>query len=259
MAWRWSGNGCNIGMARAIIQAILAITWPLIAGADLAVKLPALMISGLVLLIFILTIWLVLFTIAPDTNSNIASVNSADSVSETESREPVSAGLRIIGKSEFQQPAAPNNDSSRWLERLPAVERPNPIVDETNRGKHIRLVRPILLSIGALKTNLGEFKLADIVPLEIDQKCGNSNRKFPCGRMARTALRALIRGRTVDCWIDPETTMPGRNRGTCEIVGRDLSEWLVAQGWARPISEGSFASALNAARINRRGQWRDHR
>ncbi len=259
MAWRWSGNGCNIGMARAIIQAILAITWPLIAGTGLVVKLPALMISGLVLSLFIFTAWLVLFTIAPDTSSNIAPVNSADSVSEAGSREPVSVGLRIIGKSEFQQPAAPNNDSSRWLERLPAIERTNPTVTATKRGKHIRLVRPILLSVGTLKTISNEFDLVDIIPLKVDQKCGDLNQEFPCGRMARTALRALIRGRTVDCWIDPETTIHSRNRGTCEIAGRDLAEWLVAQGWAMPIGEGSFASALNAAKINRRGQWRDYR
>jgi endonuclease YncB( thermonuclease family) len=51
--------------------------------------------------------------------------------------------------------------------------------------------------------------------------------------MARTALRALIRGRTLNCRMTGDDAQNGKITTSCKVGKTDIGQWLVDQGWTR--------------------------
>jgi endonuclease YncB( thermonuclease family) len=128
----------------------------------------------------------------------------------------------------------------------PAPPPPRPARSE-------RVYHPIVVSAGVIKAGGRDIHLAGVVAPEFDTTCGQGSAAWPCGRMARAALRQFIRGRAVECAVPPgadEIPSPG----TCSVGGKSLSEWLVAQGWARPAG-AAYAALEDAARRARLGLW----
>lgn len=75
--------------------------------------------------------------------------------------------------------------------------------------------------------------------------------QWPCGRAARTAFRAFMRGRAVTCDF-PEGDVPDRLSTTCRIGQRDIGAWLVENGWARAAGS-AYAQQAKAATEAKRG------
>jgi endonuclease YncB( thermonuclease family) len=117
------------------------------------------------------------------------------------------------------------------------------------------LFNVIVLSAGTLKAGDRTIHLAGVAAPEFKRRCGAAAAAWPCGRMARAALRRLIRGRAVEC--DLPAGMAGAVAARCRVAGEDLSAWLVAQGWAADGEEHAAAEA--AAREARLGLWGDGR
>lgn len=70
---------------------------------------------------------------------------------------------------------------------------------------------------------------------------------WPCGRRALAGVRAVVRGRAVDCPL-PEKVRRGDFVADCTVGGADLAERLVASGWARALDrEGRLVEAERAA------------
>jgi endonuclease YncB( thermonuclease family) len=133
-------------------------------------------------------------------------------------------------------------------------EAPAPHIREARMQ---RLYNAIVLSAGVLKVRDREIRLAGIEAPDFDLRCGEGAEAWPCGRMARAALRSLIRGRAIECEVPPGAhEIPDSAR--CQVAGEDMSEWLVANGWARHAAE-PLAQAENAAREAKLGLWSERR
>lgn len=77
----------------------------------------------------------------------------------------------------------------------------------------------------------------------------NAHRVDPGGKDASTALRGLVMGKPVICYLDG-TTARGRPVGVCHVDGVDVGRVLVRDGFARDCprySGGRYADAERAA------------
>jgi endonuclease YncB( thermonuclease family) len=125
------------------------------------------------------------------------------------------------------------------------------------RPKSERLFNAIVVSAGALKAKDREIQLAGIAAPEFEERCGEGAAAWPCGRMARAALQRFIRGRAIECEIPPGADkLP--DPATCAVGGENVSEWLVARGWAKR-SGAPFEDAENKAREAKLGVWSKRR
>ncbi|ANP88287.1 thermonuclease family protein [Rhizobium leguminosarum] len=122
--------------------------------------------------------------------------------------------------------------------------------------KAIELVRPMVENAGILSFGGRRLQLAGIVPTPVDRICGPSGRQWPCGMMAKTAVRLLLRNRSVSCdletveWKETVTT-------ACRLGSEDLGSWLAENGWAEPTAGSPLTSAAEKARQAGKGLYGD--
>jgi endonuclease YncB( thermonuclease family) len=93
---------------------------------------------------------------------------------------------------------------------------------------------------------------------ESRQTCTNADGQlWRCGAAARTALRTLTTGASLQC-ISQYRDRDGRQVAKCSIGGRDVAGQLVAQGWVLDyphFSKGAFQASERQARLKRIGVW----
>ncbi|WP_156122305.1 thermonuclease family protein [Aureimonas altamirensis] len=99
------------------------------------------------------------------------------------------------------------------------------------------------------------ISLAGVESLPFEETCSLGTVSAPCGAQARTALRGWLRGRSLSCDV-PADAREGGVEAACHVGGEDVAQWLVMQGWARPIPGGAYENAAQAARRDERGLWR---
>ncbi|TAY77679.1 thermonuclease family protein [Rhizobium ruizarguesonis] len=122
--------------------------------------------------------------------------------------------------------------------------------------KPMELARPAVENAGILSFGERRLQLAGIVPTPVDRICGPAGRQWPCGMMAKTALRLLLRNRAVTCDLQTvewkETVTTG-----CRLGTEDLSAWLAENGWAEPAAGSPLTSAAEKARQAGKGLYGD--
>lgn len=120
-----------------------------------------------------------------------------------------------------------------------------------------RFSRVIVEDTGTVVADKLTIRFAEVEPLSLEAVCDSAQNSWPCGRSGRSALRRLIRGRTISC---QGLTRIGENEvsGRCTVASTDINQWLVRYGWARPLETSGkpYNSALELARREGRGQWR---
>jgi endonuclease YncB( thermonuclease family) len=114
-----------------------------------------------------------------------------------------------------------------------------------------RIFNPVIESAGLIVAGDREIRLAGIDALEIDATCGES--AWPCGTMARAALRRFIRGRAIECEV-PAGAAEIPDSAVCGVAGQDISEWLVGQGWAE-ATVADYIGIEMSAREDGFGLW----
>jgi endonuclease YncB( thermonuclease family) len=115
----------------------------------------------------------------------------------------------------------------------------------------------MVISAGVIKARNQEIRLAGIAAPDFEERCGEGAATWPCGRMARAALQRFIRGRAIDCEVPAGSdTLP--DPATCTVGAENVSEWLVAQGWAKRSGE-PFEDAEKNAREAKLGLWSESR
>lgn len=135
----------------------------------------------------------------------------------------------------------------------PKPPEPEPVLP----ARMERLFRPMIPAAGIVVSRDRQIRLAGIEAPEADAMCGEGTRAWPCGRMARAALRRFVRARAVECEV-PAGAADIPDPARCQVAGADLSEWLVAQGWATRAGD-EYAEVETAARDGKRGLWGDGR
>ncbi len=122
------------------------------------------------------------------------------------------------------------------------------------RGERVELVHlPIIGAAGLIEKGGRSIRLVGVEATALDAQCGSGADAWPCGRVARAALQRLVRRRSLECRM-PENGGTAADIARCSVRGRDIGEWLVAQGWAK--ADGPFyADAEETARKEARGLW----
>ena len=98
------------------------------------------------------------------------------------------------------------------------------------------------------------IQLDGIVAPQRSVRCGDTN----VYRAATDALRSVTRSEDVVCQISDLPAANGHDVAQCNVGDVNLSEYMVANGWARDWprqSGGAYADAEAAARAARRGVW----
>ncbi len=139
--------------------------------------------------------------------------------------------------------------SSDTISRLPAIIVP-PVPKIVKKQNVMRMV--VVVAAGILKDGDTRIHISNIKPLTLGAKCkGTGGMNWPCGRFARTALRALIGTRKISCEdFAPSQIVFAR----CKVGHRDIGGWLVLQGWAED-KNGHYLSQMKSARENEVGMW----
>ncbi len=158
------------------------------------------------------------------------------------------------GRDEVRDVTPPDMTAGpRITGQLIRVEPPAP--EPTSRME--RLFNAIVISADTIKVQGRDVHLAGIAAPGFDERCGEGAAAWPCGRMARAALRRFIRGRAIECEVPPGADdIP--DPAICRVAGDDIAQWLVAQGWAKRVGE-LYGEEENAAREARLGLWGDKR
>jgi len=103
-----------------------------------------------------------------------------------------------------------------------------------------------VITLGGIKARAANAKCKD-----------KTGRSWACGARARLELTRLIHGRAVRCQV-PASGKQTALTARCTVGRKDLSMWMVDQGWAEAAAPGEpkLAKAADAARKKRIGIWR---
>lgn len=135
----------------------------------------------------------------------------------------------------------------RELERVDA-RPPLSRTAEPEKPELTKLFRPVATAAGRLEAGGHAIIIAGIEPVDPERTCKSTEGStWPCGMRARTAFRAWLRGRAVDCRLgDAADELP--ITAPCSLNGEDIGRWLVDNGWAPSTETGPYADAGKAAR-----------
>jgi endonuclease YncB( thermonuclease family) len=115
-----------------------------------------------------------------------------------------------------------------------------------------KLFQPVATAAGLIEAKGYAVAITGVDVVKADETCSDEGKSWACGARARTAFRALLRGRAVACTVPPEG---GRDTisADCHIGNLDVGQWLVENGWARAAQGGPYVEAENKARTARKG------
>ncbi|RFB99353.1 hypothetical protein B5K11_02680 [Rhizobium leguminosarum bv. trifolii] len=160
-----------------------------------------------------------------------------------------------------QHPAPPSPGPTDGAAPKPAdSEQPAETAARQAAGPAVKtpmeLARPAVDNAGLLSFGERKLQLAGIEPTPADRICGPAGRQWPCGMMAKTALRQLLRNRSIACDVDAaewtETAI-----AACRLGTQDLSAWLAENGWAEAAAGSPLAWAAEKARQAGKGLYGD--
>ncbi len=118
--------------------------------------------------------------------------------------------------------------------------------------------RVIVQDAGTLLADKTRVLLAGLKALDHDTVCRKKNNDaWPCGKQARQSLRRLIRSRSVHCTIVERLTEDSFT-GQCTVGMRNINQWVVRQGWAKPSASAlaTYQQALEDAKREQNGIWK---
>jgi hypothetical protein len=114
------------------------------------------------------------------------------------------------------------------------------------------LFQPVAQAAGVIAAGGRVITISGVELISDETSCPRpGGGEWPCGRAARTAFRALLRGRAVTCDF-PDGEVPDALSTSCRVGQRDLGAWLVENGWAR-ASGDAYATQAGLARAQGRG------
>jgi endonuclease YncB( thermonuclease family) len=130
-------------------------------------------------------------------------------------------------------------------ERVAPPEKPKPppppIV--TRRLGLVKMEDTAHFAVGAIRVRLPGVAVTGPEDVCRDR----AGTEWPCGRRALAGVRAVVRGKAVDCPL-PDKVRRGDFVTDCTLAGADMAERIVASGWARALDrEGRLGEAERQA------------
>ena len=114
------------------------------------------------------------------------------------------------------------------------------------------LFQPVAEAAGIIVAGGRTITISGTEPIPDGEMCGRQiGGTWPCGRAARSAFRAFLRGRAVTCDF-PEGEVPDQLTTSCRLGPRDIGAWLVENDWARAAGD-AYAKQAKAAEDAARG------
>jgi len=111
---------------------------------------------------------------------------------------------------------------------------------------------------GTLLADKTRISLAGLNALELNTACRKSdNDVWPCGKRARRSLRRFIRSRSVQCTVVERLTAKSFT-AQCTVGARNINQWVVRQGWAKPsdLASSTYEQSLENAKREQNGIWK---
>lgn len=179
----------------------------------------------------------------PKTETAAAPV-TAPAVAPVLAEEPA---LRSVSPDLF---ASPLTEGVTMLER---IESRAPLSEPLAKPPEpLRLARPQTLDAGVIQSGDRRVRLAGIATTSNKMICFGGGAPWPCGVVARTQQRLLLRNRTVECDI-VDDGWTGERVASCNVGGVEIGRWLAESGWVKAEKGSPFAELTEAARLARKG------
>lgn len=136
------------------------------------------------------------------------------------------------------------------LSTLAAPILPAPPLDPDKLPRRWRMIhQAVATAAGILDVDGMTIVLPGIDVVAVDETCvTRSGDRWPCGMAARTAFRAYLRGRAMNCHV-PDARLDTTILTECLLQGEDPSLWLVRNGWARAKATSPFVLTEESARV----------
>lgn len=189
---------------------------------------------------------------AAGTEDGQVPADAAGGASDTGTMEPQQKSVRDIAPEQF---GLPQDVKAQPLER---IEPRTPLSQIVARPEPLPTVlrHPVALSAGLIQFGGRLLQLDGVLPQKVDRVCGDAGKTWPCGVIARTALRNFIRSRALLCNA-PKNGWQGTLTTTCRLNNADPAAWLAESGWAEVPAGSPLAGKVEAAREARLGFFGD--
>lgn len=140
------------------------------------------------------------------------------------------------------------------LSGLASPAPPQPPPDSDSLPKRWRMVhQPVATAAGILEARGVTLVLQGIDVVAVGETCVSPfGQSWPCGMAARTAFRAFLRSRALNCRL-PDARMETAVSAECLLQGVDPARWLISQGWTRAKAGGPFVAEAETAKAAQRG------
>lgn len=140
------------------------------------------------------------------------------------------------------------------LSGLAAPLPPAPPPDPDKAPRRWRMVhQAVATAAGVLEADGLTMVLPGIDVVANNEICvAPGGQSWPCGMAARTAFRAFLRGRSLNCHL-PDSRPDRGILAECLLMGEDPAQWLVKNGWARAKENKELAALARQAEISHRG------
>jgi endonuclease YncB( thermonuclease family) len=147
-------------------------------------------------------------------------------------------------------PASENPTPNQTAQSAPAPTEKPPAASD-GKGS-VELLRPAVENAGVISFGKHRLQIAGVIATPAEKSCGSQGKQWPCGMMAKTALRLYLRNRTVDCDL-PSDAWEDMASAACRLGQQDIGTWLVENGWAEAQPGSPLAAAGEKARQAKAG------
>lgn len=143
-------------------------------------------------------------------------------------------------------------------EPLARVEARAPLSQPVAKAEpELQVLRhPTALSAGTIQFENGILQLDGIEPQSAERQCGEGEKTWPCGMVARTAFRSYLRARALRCMV-PAGQWQGTITARCSLGDADPAQWLAENGWAEASANSPLTDSVAAAREKKLGFYGD--
>ncbi|MBB3388957.1 endonuclease YncB(thermonuclease family) [Rhizobium sp. BK275] len=150
-------------------------------------------------------------------------------------------------------PSPPPSGNATANETAQSEAAPAETSPATAAGKDsVELLRPTVENAGLLSFGKRRLQITGIIATPADKSCGSEGKQWPCGMMAKTALRLFLRNRAIDCDL-PSDAWKDMASAACRLGQQDIGTWLVENGWAEAQPGSPLAAAGEKAKQAKEG------